>query len=59
MGGEAGDVSLVRSPRYCKTVKELEFSSLSTWKLSKLLSKGMSGMLRLADFRTSLLWNMD
>lgn len=38
-------------------VKELEFSSLRTGKLFKHLSKGTSGMFRLADFRTSLFWN--
>lgn len=40
-------------------VKELEFSSLSTGKLRKHLSKGTSGMIRLADFRASLLWITD
>lgn len=40
-------------------VKELEFSSLSTGKLFIHLSKGTGGMIRLAVFRASLLWNMD
>lgn len=41
------------------SVKELDFSSLSTGRLFKHLSKGINGMIRLAGFRISLLWNMD
>lgn len=41
------------------SVKELDFSSLSTGRLFKHLSKGINGMIRLAGFRISLLWTMD
>lgn len=48
---------ITQCPEGC--VKELEFSSPSTGKLFKHSSKGRSGMIRLEDFRISLLWNMD